>query len=135
MFKCCPLPASERSMVATLAVGTECKAGVIRICCTGQVTCMANFTLGRSTRKLLSSTSCMAGLAVGHCVNTGQGEPPIGVLNKKIGLRFPIPRNMTILTLIPELPLVVVGVTIGAGRSNVTKHQFAVTGTAGYALM
>ena len=90
-------PASESSVMATLAVRTERQSRVIGICSPRQVVLVAGRAICRRAAELITIAVLMAGFTVGHGMNASKRKAPIGMLLEQVYLRMPIACNVAVL--------------------------------------
>ncbi len=91
---------------------------------------MAATAVNRGIYVGLVVLSGMAGLAIDNGVDPCEGEALGSVLFEKISPSLPILRGMAILTVQTKLTLVVIGMAIDAGCSDVAEDRvFVATGT------
>lgn len=124
-------PRAEGGVVTAFAVGLESESCVIGIGSPAQVILVAGLACCRCTGILLAVSPVVAGLTVNDCMDTGEREAPFGVLQQETLLRLPIPRNVALAAIGPELALMMVGVAIDAGRTDMAEDLRLVTSGAG----
>lgn len=128
-------PTPERRVMTTPTVAVECQRGVVGIDRARQVGAMARFAFSRCAHKLPAVSRAVACIAVGDGMNARKRKTAVGVLVQQIGLRLPIPGNVTALTVAAQLAQMVVGMTIRTRGSHVAEYEFLVTRLARHTLM
>jgi hypothetical protein len=131
MYVCRLFPAAKCRVVAPLAVGRESQRIVIGVDRPREVFPVTGFAIGRGSGEFLSVGGAVAGFAISDGMHTGQWEAALGVLQQHVGLRLPVTSYMALLTVVPQLSLMVVSVAICTGRADMAKHQIFVTRAAG----
>ena len=101
---------------------------------TNKVLLMAGETLRRQTLELAHGSAFVAGVAVHSGVRADQREP-VEVLIDLLNRNMPAPDRMALLAVCAHLPLVDIGVAVGALRADIGKDHLGVALRAGHTFM
>jgi len=116
--------------VAGFAVDGKACLGVVGIICQRVIGQVAAAAIHRGSAEFIELISAVAGLAVGHGVNPGEGKSPGGVQLQNFLLVAPTIRGVAILAIQPELAAMHVGVAVRAGAAHFGEFQALVAANA-----
>lgn len=114
-------PCPGRGVMATFTIRRKPGARVARICGRGERFTVTSDAVHRCSRVFFSGVVPMTGLAISDGVNAGQSEPLLRVNFKEVLSPLPISFGVAVLTILTELPLMLVGVTVGAGGTHMSE--------------
>lgn len=116
-------PAGRSRLVTDPAVERKTGLRMIRLLCQRIRLGMAIVAHHRRAGIFLPRVADVAGFTISDCVRAGEGESHRRMQLQRASTVLPVARRMAVLTIRPELAIVVVGVTIYTGDSHVAERR------------